>query len=395
MHYAIILSPEWPGRNGGYQLAIYSSLKYYSQVYSNLLFISVTKSLPTEETKEFSNVTWQKIPIEPKSKILSFLKGSIGNYPGVIQKYNKKKYINTLENFIMEALKTNILCDLIIEDIPLAFILLKSKLLNNLTIKKIVRSHNVLGEIFEGFKNNHSIVMRIPWSIEQKKCEKLEKNIYENCDELYAISCRDKREYLKRYNFKVKGIIGVGLNIIVRNKHISNINNIIHIGTVDLRKTHGLKIFINKSWIKILKKKPHLNLLIAGKNTEKFTNAKANIKGLGFINNDKDFFKQGQIFVNPQLYGSGIKIKSLVAMLHMKTLVTTKKGIEGIEGKDGVHFFIAESDEDFVDIILKLVNNVDLASIVANNGYELIKDKYNIENIHKIVRINETNTTII
>jgi len=67
----------------------------------------------------------------------------------------------------------------------------------------------------------------------------------------------------------------------------------------------------------------------------------------GFVENLSDIMAETDIFVAPIRIGSGVNVKVIEAMSYGLPVVTTSKGAEGLEVKDGEHLVICDSARDF------------------------------------------------
>jgi len=161
-----------------------------------------------------------------------------------------------------------------------------------------------------------------------------------------------------------------------------DINNIIYLGSVDLRKKEGMKSFIDISWPIIKNSLPNAKLLLGGNNTESFSNINKSIYGYGKIENQSDFLKKGLIFINTQTTGSGIKLKSIIAMLSSRLLITTDIGIEGIEGDNKQHFIIANNWIEFAQQVIESAKNISTSIQIAENGKLHFEQFYNFDNFY-------------
>ena len=73
-------------------------------------------------------------------------------------------------------------------------------------------------------------------------------------------------------------------------------------------------------------------------------------KQLGFVKNLADFYKGVGIVLNPNIGGTGLKIKSIEAMAHGKALIATSDAMIGIESDAAYHkLATAEDIVDFLD----------------------------------------------
>jgi glycosyltransferase involved in cell wall biosynthesis len=214
--------------------------------------------------------------------------------------------------------------------------------------------------------------------LEWLKIRALEKKAGKESNTFWTISQNDLESYIKRLNVYPKGVVGVYINNSLY-KHIpaGHRNTVIYLGSADLRKGMGLKRFISEVWPVVRKARPDARLILAGFGTEVFSDPLLGVQGLGKIENDREILEQGRIFINPQYIGSGIQLKSIVAMLSSKALVSTRTGVEGVNGENGKHFIIAELSEDMALEILSLMDNPDRANKIGQAAQKFASDMYN------------------
>jgi len=382
---AIIISPTWPSIDSGYGIAVRSSLKLYSNFCSKIYFIGLVDQ-PFTEMNQWDNdlINWIHIPINKYSKCFRFFRSLFSSYPAVVMKYNSKVIIKQVLKNISLQQKNKRKVVIIFEDIPTAYLLdrIRQKFPR---IPVAIRSHNVLTEAFKGFSQKGNFLTRMAWKIEILKIRKYEIDVCKKANKIWAISKEDKLNYWNKLGINCDGVIGVSINANYYATSIKadSIFNIICIGSADLRKGYSLSKFVDTSWIEVLKQIPKAKLILGGRGTQKYTNTNINIKGMGFISDDRDILNKGRIFINTQEYGSGVKLKSIVAMLAGKALISTRIGVEGVEGINGKHFLIADDVKSFAPLIIKLINNKKLAIELGCRARELAIKMYSEERFYK------------
>lgn len=85
--------------------------------------------------------------------------------------------------------------------------------------------------------------------------------------------------------------------------------------------------------------------------------------------------RQGQIFLSPLLYGTGIKTKILEAMSMGVPVVTNDVGAEGIEITDN-EIWIENTPERLADKVDELLDNYDVAINTSYKAKNLVEEKY-------------------
>ncbi|MFA7123804.1 MAG: glycosyltransferase family 4 protein [Candidatus Delongbacteria bacterium] len=374
----VVFSYYFPSIKHGGGIANLSTLKAYSVFFSKVDYIILSDFF--EKEPKYDNVTFHKIKTPFKRKWLRFLLSILYNLPAVTivfkQKSIEKQILDIFDDTII---KNNSQPFVIFEDIPIAYYLevLKKKYPN---IKYGVRSHNVLSDIFLNLIKITPV--GILWLYETKKIRKFEKQIFESANFVWAISEKDKNTYFNRYKLKCDGVISIEYQADLKIIGYEDINNIIYLGSVDLRKKEGMKSFIDISWPIIKNSLPNAKLLLGGNNTESFSNINKSIYGYGKIENQSDFLKKGLIFINTQTTGSGIKLKSIIAMLSSRLLITTDIGIEGIEGDNKQHFIIANNWIEFAQQVIESAKNISTSIQIAENGKLHFEQFYNFDNFY-------------
>ncbi|MDR1898326.1 MAG: glycosyltransferase family 4 protein [Prevotellaceae bacterium] len=118
-------------------------------------------------------------------------------------------------------------------------------------------------------------------------------------------------------------------------------------------------------------------LYIVGRNPPQFK-TNSNIFITGFVENIAEWYNRCEVFICPLLYGAGIKNKVLEAMACGIPVISSSVGISGIKGLiHGVHFLLADSKEEQISAIDKLLNNIELRNKISDNALRLIKENYN------------------
>lgn len=219
----------------------------------------------------------------------------------------------------------------------------------------------------------------------------LEKKAVMYAKNICAISEFDKNQFSRIYNLSKEKIFinPIGYSELVYNKKKEKDKARECLGIEQDKFIvifHGnyFLSYANEESIKFIKDKlapkmdddKNILFLIAGK-MPPFTNKK-NIKFLGYIDNLLDFIYSADIAIAPIFRGSGVKTKILDYLSGNIPIITTKRGIEGLRFKDGVHGFIVEKSVTKIirkikdlksdpEKILEMKKNID---ILINEHYD-------------------------
>ena len=161
-------------------------------------------------------------------------------------------------------------------------------------------------------------------------------------------------------------------------------NSLFHIGSMDwLPNIEGVQWFLDKVWPSVHKRLPQFKLYLAGRKMPRRL-IERHIDGVTVVGEVDDamyFIASKSINIVPLLSGSGIRVKIIEAMSAGKTVVTTTIGAQGIDCEPGRHLLIADTPDQFVVQLQRLVDHPDLCNEIGNNAYNLINEKYNPEQL--------------
>ena len=161
-----------------------------------------------------------------------------------------------------------------------------------------------------------------------------------------------------------------------------------HIGAMDWTPNYdGIRWFLHKAWPKIHRVIPKFEFYFAGRSMpEDFK--KINIYGvhcMDEVQNADDFIADKKILIVPLWSGGGIRVKILEAMAAGKVVITTSKGVKGIDAKPVEHYLRAHSPDDFAKAIKWCLENKKAAEEMAMNARNLIIEKYEQSKVIKNV----------
>lgn len=244
------------------------------------------------------------------------------------------------------------------------------------------RAHNIEYEIWErtailsdGLRSKYlrNLSRRI------KRFEESYLNAY---DLLVPITDRDGQILDKLGNIKPKHTSQTGIDFasLVPTAKKLEFPSLFHIGALDWAPNQeGLIWFFDQCWAKIREKCPEVKFYLAGRNAPDWFERKikrAGVEYLGEINDAYDFINSKAIMVVPLFSGSGMRIKIIEGMSLGKPIVTTDIGTEGIPTTNGENILIANDADQFVEEVVKLVNDRELANQIGKNAIGFIQEKF-------------------
>ncbi len=127
---------------------------------------------------------------------------------------------------------------------------------------------------------------------------------------------------------------------------------------------------------------PALKLLITG-HTEGVALAQLtqgnhqNILFTGYVADLATLVAQSKVCIAPLLRGGGTRLKILEAFALGTPVVATTKGAEGLEAQSEEHLLIANTPSEFVQAILRLQRDPELAARLTKNARSLVERNFN------------------
>ncbi len=262
------------------------------------------------------------------------------------------------------------------------FILAKLIKILNLDIKTVYHSHNV-EYLLRREKNSWPVVQMTRLS---------EKWLMNHSDLSTAVSQKDAEWFKKLYGAEPV-LLPNGVNIKsfneVKDEQVKDIKKnyriegkvILFMGLSGYRPTEeALEFLIQKVFPKILAQDKNVKLAVLG---GKITFKKEFIINPGMIPYDEvpAFIKACNLGVAPIFSGSGTRLKILEYMAAGKPVVSTSKGAEGLDVKNGQNILLADSEERFAEAVLDLLKHPEKVKYIGLNGKKLVETKYSWDKI--------------
>jgi glycosyltransferase involved in cell wall biosynthesis len=83
--------------------------------------------------------------------------------------------------------------------------------------------------------------------------------------------------------------------------------------------------------------------------------------------------------------GGGTRLKALEALAAGVAIVSTAKGVEGLDLEDGEHVLIGESDEELAQAVLDVWRVDGLRQRLVEAGHTVVRERYGLERVARSV----------
>ncbi len=174
--------------------------------------------------------------------------------------------------------------------------------------------------------------------------------------------------------------IGVDTDYFVSTQRTAHSETLVSIGTMYWPPNIDAMCWFCREVLPMIKEsRPNLKLLIVGARPTAEIQALAADPAVTVTGSVPDVRPYGQdcgAFVVPLRSGSGMRVKILNALAMGLPTVSTTVGAEGIAVTDGENILLADTAQDFAAATLRLLSEPDLAVRLAQNGRQLMEERY-------------------
>ena len=146
----------------------------------------------------------------------------------------------------------------------------------------------------------------------------------------------------------------------------------------------AIKFFLEKIFPLICKKKPDVRLIITGSTKgvalEKL-NITRNVILTGYLDEIYTVIHRSTACVVPLRWGGGTRLKILEAMALGTPVISTRKGVEGLDLKWDVDVLVGDDPEVFAGARLKILDDFSLRARIARSARLTVEKQYDWEPI--------------
>lgn len=115
--------------------------------------------------------------------------------------------------------------------------------------------------------------------------------------------------------------------------------------------------------------------------------ADVSVKVTGYVEDVRPYLYASKVMVVPVRLGGGFRGKTLEALACGVPLVSTSLGVEGLEGREGEDYLVADDPSDFAVKVVSILKDERLASKLSVNGRKLA-EKYSWQKgVEKLERL--------
>jgi hypothetical protein len=148
---------------------------------------------------------------------------------------------------------------------------------------------------------------------------------------------------------------------------------ILFVGSDNQLNVKGLKDFLRFAWPLIRREVPGTELRVVGAVGTRVDVDDPAVKIMGQVKNLAAAYAEARVVINPAVAGTGLKIKTIEALCHLRPLVAWPSGVDGLGAEVRKLCHIANDWYSFAGHVIRLCNEKDASHALSSRGDEIRK----------------------
>ena len=183
-----------------------------------------------------------------------------------------------------------------------------------------------------------------------------EKKAINKADVVWAITGNEKDHFINMVEGRSPKVLTIphlaAFCLLKRDEQFSNKRVLVVSGKGKINIS-GINWFLENVWPEVISQVPGTELGIAGSICEKKSELSdaEDVNFLGRYNQPEEVYAKADICINPMLYGTGLKIKTLEALSFGKRVVSTREGAAGLMRFSGKGLHCSDSASEWIKIL--------------------------------------------
>lgn len=220
-------------------------------------------------------------------------------------------------------------------------------------VLKIIDTHDIFGDRHKLFYRNN---IRPRWFYTTVAEEK--KGL-DRADVIIAIQTQDAEYFNKNSEKKVITVGHLTGPVESDQKEPVHPPRLLFVGSSNPSNLDGIKWFLDNIFKDLRQEVPGIELDLIG-NAGDFIEPAPGLNHIGRVKELTPYYMKASVVINPLRFGTGLKIKSVEALVMQRPLVTTPNGATGLEEWAGRAFLCAETPAKFGNAILQVLHSREL-----------------------------------
>lgn len=156
---------------------------------------------------------------------------------------------------------------------------------------------------------------------------------------------------------------------------------ILFCGSLDMHPNQeAMDYFLKRIWPRLVTRMPAIELFVVGRNPPQWLRGigakDPQVHVTGYVDDVRQFFARAAVCVCPILSGGGTRLKILDSLAMGVPVVSTPFAASGLLLENGKHLLLADSDEQFANATLRLLQSPGLRAALSAAGAERVDRLY-------------------
>lgn len=374
----IFISAEMPyPANTGGRIVVYKRLQYLSQ-YNDIYFYSIVDNMNDFGYRDELQRYCKDVHLYNRNTIKNRLRTLFSLHKGPFACVSRSN--NKMKKDILNCYTSNSI-DFVMVEFPQMLGVIPQIIFDQNKI--ILEQHNIewitMSNIAKSIKNG---IKRLVYEFESKRLRMWEEKFYRNNIALFTfVSSDDKMYFQKQYPHAKTYLSPIGSEVDILNDFNIEHNSVMYFGKMSYPpNAEAAKWFAEEVLPLVQKKVNSVKFYIVGKDPLPFLTdlPKKNnhVVVTGTVDTVREYYEKAAVVVVPLSHGGGVKVKVLEALGFGKLVISTAKGIEGTDFKNGKELLIADSKEKMADLIVDVLLNPQNFEEVRKQGINSISTNY-------------------
>lgn len=157
-------------------------------------------------------------------------------------------------------------------------------------------------------------------------------------------------------------------------------NRIVFVGSMDYHaNVDGVVSFSREVWPRLRQRRPGLTLTIVGRDPSPEVRELESVPGLevtGTVDDVRPYYREAIAAIVPLKVGGGSRLKILEAMAAGVPVISTTLGAEGLEVTHDENILIADTNEEMIEAIMRLIERPEDGKQLSGAGRALVSKRY-------------------
>jgi 2-polyprenyl-3-methyl-5-hydroxy-6-metoxy-1,4-benzoquinol methylase len=141
---------------------------------------------------------------------------------------------------------------------------------------------------------------------------------------------------------------------------------VLYVASNNTLNVKGITDFLAIAWPLVLREVPDARMLIVGAVCEAVADGIVGVDRLGRVEDLKDVYARAKVVVNLSVAGTGLKIKTIEALSHLRPIVVWPSGVDGLSLEAQRYCAVAQDWYDFARLVVRQLKSDQALELIAH-----------------------------